>query len=51
VDEKRQILYEYHDAPIEAHQGIARTLSRIKLKHNAELLKTEESVNANIAKK
>jgi len=33
-DEKRQILYEYYDAPTGGHQGIARTLSRIKLKHN-----------------
>jgi len=27
-------LYEYHDASIEGHQGIARTLSRIRLEHN-----------------
>jgi len=33
-DEKRQILYEYHDAPIGGHQGVARTLSKIRLKHN-----------------
>jgi len=33
-EEKRQILYEYHDAPTGGHQGIARTLSRIRLKHN-----------------
>jgi len=33
-EEKRQILYEYHNAPVGEHQGIAHTLSRIKLKHN-----------------
>jgi len=26
-EEKRQILYEYHDAPIGRHQGIARTFT------------------------
>jgi len=33
-EEKRQILYEYHDAPTGGHQGIARTMSRIRLEHN-----------------
>jgi len=33
-EEKRQILYEYHDAPVGGHQGVARTLSRIRLKYN-----------------
>jgi len=33
-EEKRQILYEYHDAPIGGHQGIERTLKRIRLNHN-----------------
>jgi len=36
-EEKRQILYEYHDAGISmptGGQGIARTLSRIRLEHN-----------------
>jgi len=33
-DEKRQILYAYHDVPIGGHQGIARTLSRIRLEYN-----------------
>jgi len=32
-EQKRQLLYEYHDAPVGGHQG-ARTLSRIRLKHN-----------------
>ncbi|XP_012529181.1 uncharacterized protein K02A2.6-like [Monomorium pharaonis] len=32
--EKRQILFEYHDAPIGGHQGVARTLNRIRLMHN-----------------
>ncbi|KAL6268256.1 hypothetical protein P5V15_001371 [Pogonomyrmex californicus] len=31
---KSQILYEYHDAPTGEHQGVARTLNRIKLLHN-----------------
>jgi len=33
-EEKRQILYEYHDASIEGYQGIERTLKRIRLNHN-----------------
>jgi len=33
-EEKRQILYEYHDAPVGGHQGVARTISRIRLQHN-----------------
>jgi len=33
-EEKRQILYEYHDAPTGGHQGIERTLKRIRLNHN-----------------
>ena len=33
-EEKRQILFEYHDAPIGGHQGAARTLNRIRLTHN-----------------
>ena len=33
-EEKRQILYEYHDAPIGGHQGIDRTIRRIRLKYN-----------------
>src|SRR5947199_4064824 len=33
-DEKKQILYEYHDAPIGGHQGIDRTIKRIRLIHN-----------------
>ncbi len=33
-EEKKQILYEYHNAPIGGHQGIERTLKRIRLKHN-----------------
>jgi len=33
-EEKRQILYEYHDALTGGHQGIARTLSRIRLEYN-----------------
>jgi len=32
-EEKRQILYEYHDA-VNGHQGFARTLSRMRLQHN-----------------
>jgi len=30
----KNIKYEYHDASIGGHQGITRTLSRIKLEHN-----------------
>ena len=33
-EEKKQILYEYHDAPTGGHQGIERTIRRIRLKHN-----------------
>jgi len=33
-EEKRQILREYHDAPLGGHQGVVRTLNRIRLIHN-----------------
>ena len=33
-EEKRQILYEYHDSPTGGHQGVTRTLNRIRLQHN-----------------
>ncbi|XP_036149094.1 uncharacterized protein LOC118647760 [Monomorium pharaonis] len=33
-EQKKQILYEYHDAPTGGHQGIERTIKRIRLKHN-----------------
>ena len=33
-EEKNQILYEYHDAPTGGHQGIERTIKRIRLNHN-----------------
>jgi hypothetical protein len=33
-EEKKQILYEYHDSPIGGHQGVTRTLDRIRLQHN-----------------
>lgn len=29
-EEKRRILYEYHDAPLGGHQGIERTINRIR---------------------
>jgi hypothetical protein len=29
-DQKKQILYEYHDAPLGGHKGINRTISAIK---------------------
>ncbi|XP_011699787.1 PREDICTED: uncharacterized protein LOC105457055 [Wasmannia auropunctata] len=32
-DEKRQILHEYHDAPLGGHQGVTRSLNRIRLTH------------------
>jgi len=32
--EKQQILREYHDIPLGEHQGVARTLNRIRLIHN-----------------
>jgi len=32
--EKQQILYEYHNAPFGGHQGVTRTLNRIKLTLN-----------------
>jgi len=52
-DEKCQILYKYHDAPIGGHQEIARTLSRIRLEHNWHGITrdVEELVSANIVKK
>jgi len=33
-EEEKQILREYHDALLGAHQGVARTLNRIRLIHN-----------------
>jgi len=33
-EEKLQILKEYYDAPIGGHQGVKRTLKRIRLKYN-----------------
>jgi len=33
-EEKQQILYEYHNAPLGGHQGVSRTLNHIKLTHN-----------------
>lgn len=33
-EEKRQIMYEYHDAPVGGHQGVQRTIKRIRLAHN-----------------
>lgn len=32
--EKQQILFEYHSAPLGGHQGVDRTLNRIKQVHN-----------------
>ena len=32
-EEREKIIYEYHDAPIGGHQGIDRTLSRIRMKY------------------
>lgn len=34
IEEKRRILYEYHDASVRGHQGIERTINRIRLTHN-----------------
>jgi len=31
---KKQIFSEYHNAPIGGHQGIERTIRRIRLQHN-----------------
>jgi len=33
-EDKRQILSEYHDAALGRHQGVTRTLNRIRLTHN-----------------
>ncbi|KAM0735324.1 Transposon Ty3-I Gag-Pol polyprotein [Formica fusca] len=33
-EDKARILYEYHDAPLGGHQGIERTINRIRMKHN-----------------
>jgi len=44
--EKRQILYEYHDTPVRGHQGVAHTLSRIRLQHRRGITKdVEEYIN------
>ncbi|EFN68678.1 Retrovirus-related Pol polyprotein from transposon 412 [Camponotus floridanus] len=31
---EKQILSEYHDAPVGGHQGVERTIKRIRLQHN-----------------
>ncbi|KAM0724355.1 Retrovirus-related Pol polyprotein from transposon 17.6 [Formica fusca] len=33
-EDKKQILYEYHDAPTGGHQGVERTIKRIRLNYN-----------------
>jgi transposase InsO family protein len=33
-EDKLQILHEYHDLPVGGHQGVTRTLNRIRLTHN-----------------
>jgi len=33
-EEKNQILKKYHDASLRGHQGVERTLRRIRLKYN-----------------
>ncbi|KAM0734141.1 Retrovirus-related Pol polyprotein from transposon 17.6 [Formica fusca] len=33
-EDKARILYEYHDTPLGGHQGIERTINRIRIKHN-----------------
>ena len=33
-EEKQQVLYEYHDSPIGGHQGVTRTLNKIKMTHD-----------------
>jgi len=41
-EEKKQILSEYHDAPIGGHQGVKRTIRRIRLQHNWKDLTKDE---------
>jgi len=53
-DEKKKILYEYHDAPIGRHQGIERTTNRIRLMHNWKGYQKTSRItlkNANFARK
>ena len=33
-EEKEKILYEYHDAPIGGHQGVQRTIKRLRQTHD-----------------
>ncbi|KAL0128565.1 hypothetical protein PUN28_003720 [Cardiocondyla obscurior] len=34
TEEKEKILKEYHDSPLGGHQGVSRTINRLRLKHN-----------------
>ncbi|KMQ86746.1 enzymatic polyprotein endonuclease reverse [Lasius niger] len=53
-EEKQQILYECHDAPTGGHQGIERTIRRIRLNYNWPGITKDVAdtlPNANCAKK
>ncbi|XP_020297108.1 uncharacterized protein LOC109861736 [Pseudomyrmex gracilis] len=43
-EEKKQILYEYHDSPVGAHQRIARTIKRIRMKYDWPKLPSDDSL-------
>lgn len=40
-DKKRQIMYEYHDAPLGGHRGMNRTYKAIKVNHSWPNMKQE----------
>jgi hypothetical protein len=40
-DKKKQILYEYHDAPLGGHRGMSKTYKAIKAKFNWPNMKQE----------
>jgi len=53
-EEKKQILYEYHDTSIGGHQGVERILKRIRLNHNRQELSRTSKItwqNANHVKR
>jgi len=43
-DEKNQIIKEYHDTLVRGHQGISRTIKRLKLKYQWKNLKQDVAI-------